>query len=872
MESSSELRLVTPLGDACAGQDGGLAHWPCGTLVVVDANLRVVRAEGPGFACGEIGREGWQGRRLVEVIGARALAAVLPSVQSALAGEEHTVELPAAHDVSSKRVWALPHRDRTGRLDGATVFCSGLLAACSASGEDGDTAQLYRFLVDSATDVVSLRDRNGIYRYVSPSAFALSGYLPEEHIGRAASEFVHPDDRELAGDAHRRLVAGEDLVELDYRVAHRDGRTVWVRTCARAVRDPASGELTEVRTSTHDVSEHRAREAQLRETTAELKRRLRETSAIAELGEHALHELDLEWFLADATAKIADILGVPLCAVLIADGERADWRVSAGTGWRAGTIGRSIGPIAGESWQHGLGPAPVVFGDMPRNLAWRRLLREHGVRDTLGRVLVDRDDRTVGVLAVHTQVPRAFTEHDRTFLIAVAPIVRDAIALHHAEDAARHDALHDVLTGLPNRRLLRDRLEHALTQSVHTGERHALLFLDVDHFKLVNDSLGHDAGDRLLRRLGPHLRAAVRPTDTVARFGGDEFVVLCENVQNEQQAGRIAQSLLNSVNQSFELAGREHVTTVSIGVALTDRTCTPEDVLRDADTAMYRAKERGRGRFEIFDPGMRKRTVARLELEDELRRALSRDELTVHYQPIYPIDAGAPTMVEALVRWQHPDRGLLSPATFVPIAEETNLIVPLGAQVLQLACSQVARWRQDLPQAQQLALSVNVSARQITRPAYINELLRTLAQTGLPPHALCLEITEGVLLQDSAATAETLAKLRDHGIRISLDDFGTGYSSLGYLRRYELDLLKVDRSFVTDLDERIEVRAIVDAIIMMANAFGLDVVAEGVETQEQLQALRELGCANVQGYLLSRPLPALELQSRLGDPTPRAPG
>ncbi len=741
------------------------------------------------------------------------------------------------------------------------------LTPLSADVTAAESEQRYRLLAESATDVVSLRDRDGVYRYISPSATAVTGYPPEYYVGREALEFVHPDDRELVRSANSRLLAGEDVVELDYRAVCRDGSYVWARTAARALRDPVTGELTEVRTSSHDVSEQRAREAELRATSAELKLRLRETAAIAQLGEHALEEPVLDRFLGDATAKVAEILNVPLCAVLIDEGGRGGFRVRAGTGWRPDTVGRPIAPRADpDNWLRELGQAPVALTEVPPDDAWRRLLREHAVVSSMWVAVAERD-QPFGVLAVHTRVHRAFTSHDRTFLVAVANVLRDAIARHRAEDAARHDALHDELTGLPNRRLLTDRLGHALARSARARERHAVLFLDIDQFKLVNDSLGHDAGDRLLRLLGPHLCAAVRPGDTVARFGGDEFVVLCEDVVDEQEAARIARRLTEAVNRSFDLGGREHVASASIGVAVTHGSpCTPEEVLRDADTAMYRAKEGGRGRFELFDGGMRQRTLARLELEDELRRALARHELVVHYQPIHPIGASTPAMVEALVRWQHPDRGLLPPATFISVAEETNLIVPLGDQVLRQACSQVARWRATLPAAEQLALSVNVSARQITRPTFEAEVARILAQTGLPAHALCLEITEGVLLQDSRATAETIANLRGRGIRIVLDDFGTGYSSLSYLRRFALDVLKIDRSFVTGLVERIEDRVIVEAIIMMAHAFALDVTAEGVETPEQLEVLQELGCANAQGYLLARPMPAEDLEALLREP------
>jgi EAL domain-containing protein (putative c-di-GMP-specific phosphodiesterase class I) len=278
---------------------------------------------------------------------------------------------------------------------------------------------------------------------------------------------------------------------------------------------------------------------------------------------------------------------------------------------------------------------------------------------------------------------------------------------------------------------------------------------------------------------------------------------------------------------------------------------------------MYRAKDGGRSRFELFDSGMRQRTLARLELEDELRRALDEKQLAVHYQPIHAIDREIPVLVEALVRWQHPERGMLAPDTFIAVAEETSLIVPLGEQVLRTACTDVARWRAEVPAASDLGLSVNVSARQITRPTFDAEVRRILTETGMPAHALCLEITEGVLLQDSLATAATIAKLRDRGIRMVLDDFGTGYSSLGYLRRLTLDVLKIDCSFVSELETRIEDQVIVKAIVMLAHAFGLDVTAEGVETPEQLQLLREFGIANAQGYLFSRPRPAAEIEACL---------
>ncbi len=864
MKGLWQAEIAAPADNgSCVLYQAALERLPFGVLMIVDTDLRVLVAEGPELARHGIQMASLRGRRLHDVVTAELLEALLPAVQAVLTGEQRTLELQDHDGITTTELMLMPKRDGAGRVDGAFVF-SYNAAAISARASAAESR--YRLLAESATDVISLRDRSGRYRYMSPSVTAVSGRRPEEHIGRQASEFVHPDDRELVEGAHARLLAGAEVDEIEYRVMCRDGSSVWVRTTARALHDPASGEVTGMRASTQDISEQREREAELRATTAELELRLRKTAAIAQLGEHALEEADLDRFLADATASVAAILEVPLCAVLSDDGDDGGLRMRAGAGWRASASEHSIVDHAGvETWLRRLGRAPVVFTDLPSLASWRALLREHGAVSGMWVVLADRQ-RPFGVLAVHSRVQRAFTDVDRMFLVSVANILRDAIARHRAEDAARHDALHDALTGLPNRRLFTDRLGHALARTARTGERHAVMFLDVDRFKLVNDSLGHDAGDRLLCLLGAHVCAAVRPMDTVARFGGDEFVVLCENVRDEHHAADLAQRLVDAVRRRFDLDGREHEASASVGVVVTNGTgCTPQEVMRDADTAMYRAKEGGRARFEMFDLGMRQRTLARLELEDELRRALAGDDLLVHYQPIYAIDAEVPAMVEALVRWQHPKRGLLSPALFIPVAEETNLIVPLGAKILRQACAQVAHWRNTLPAASELAVSVNVSARQIDQPAFIAEVDRALSETGMPAHALHLEITEGVLLQDSSATAETIARLRERGIRIVLDDFGTGYSSLSYLRRFSLDVLKIDRSFVAELDECIENRIIVAAIITMAHALGFDVTAEGIETPEQLQALRELGCAYVQGYLMARPMPPEDIEALLSN-------
>ena len=739
------------------------------------------------------------------------------------------------------------------------------LPASAAPTAVEDSARLYRWLAESATDIVSLRDPDGVYRYVSPSVATLTGHTPADLIGNPAAEYVHPDDLAAVAAAWGRVLSHDVVERVEYRARRRDGSWVWVETDVRALRDGASGQVVQCRTATRDITERRASIEKLRATTAELETRLRQTAAIAQLGELALEEPELDRFLDAAVQSVAEILDVPLCAVLEVDGGApCGLRLRAATAW-----GDHAGPpCAGAPGEAAellgrLARGPLTFDD-PSDAPCAQTLGRQGAGSGVWTLVGERE-RPFAVLAVHARRPRTLASEDTTFLVAVANILRDAIARQRAEEAARHDALHDALTGLPNRALLADRLRQALARSTRTRERLAVLFLDIDHFKLVNDSLGHHVGDSLLCAVAARLSAAVRPSDTVARFGGDEFVVLCDAVEDEDHGSRIACRLVDALTRPFALGDRSHVVSASAGLVVTDGwRHTVEELLRDADTAMYRAKDDRRGGWALFTTSMRERALARLEIEDELRRALANDELVVHYQPIYRVDDGGVAGLEALVRWPHPERGLLLPGTFVPIAEESDLIVSLGTCVLRQACAQFARWRAALPAFSQLALTVNVSARQLARPALVEEVLETLARTGLPGHALVLEITEGALVREAGVAAGTIDTLRAHGIRVALDDFGTGYASLSYLQRFPLDVLKIDRSFMAGLHERIEDRAIVQAIVTMAHALGMDVTAEGVETPEQLQVVRELGSAHVQGFLFSRPLSPEDTVALLG--------
>jgi diguanylate cyclase (GGDEF)-like protein/PAS domain S-box-containing protein len=453
--------------------------------------------------------------------------------------------------------------------------------------------------------------------------------------------------------------------------------------------------------------------------------------------------------------------------------------------------------------------------------------------------------------------------------LRVVGTVQDVTEQKAAEDALAHQALHDALTQLPNRALLLDRLDRALSDSRHTAV--AVVYMDLDRFKWVNDSLSHAAGDELLVAVAQRLSAAIRPTDTLARFGGDEFVLVCEHLDTEQQVLDVVARISQQLELPFILEGREVVVSASMGLALAraDEHTDSESLLRDADTAMYRAKDNGRARCEIFDEGMRLRASERLEVQNELRRALQGDEIVPWYQPVVDLRTGRVVGCEALARWAHPSKGLLLPDAFIPHAEETGAIVALGEAMLTGACRQVAVWNASRPVGEALTLAVNVSARQLSSAQLVDTVCLALAVSGLDARQLCLEVTESVVMEDVDASGAVLGRLRDIGVRTAVDDFGTGYSSLAYLLSLPVDVLKIDRSFVQYLDVADgPAVAIVRAITALADALGLGVLAEGVETSQQLGLLEVLGVRQGQGYLWGRAVPAADATWARWEPRP----
>ena len=435
---------------------------------------------------------------------------------------------------------------------------------------------------------------------------------------------------------------------------------------------------------------------------------------------------------------------------------------------------------------------------------------------------------------------------------------RDVTERKTLEEELARQAFHDSLTGLSNRAVFRDRLEHALDLSVRYERSLAVLLLDLDGFKTVNDSLGHDVGDQLLVAVGARIEKSARSSDTVARLGGDEFVVLLEEDVDEEQALAVATRMLNVLAAPFEVGDREVFIGASIGIALSDGgPVEADDLIRNADTAMYAAKAAGRGRSEIFQPAMHVRALERFEVQAGLRRALGRSEFRLQYQPIVDFATGAVQGVEALIRWMHPTRGLLPPGDFIAAAEETGLIVPMGMWVLDEACRQTAAWRREHARAAGLWVSVNLSTRQLLESDLVVQVAEVLDRNGLDPSALVLEITEGSLLQGVAETIEKLRDLKGLGVRLAIDDFGTGSSSLGHLRQFPIDVLKIDKSFVDEIaTSGSEGPALVRAIVELANTLQLETVAEGIEEIDQLTQLRSAGCVSGQGFLFARPLQA----------------
>ena len=623
---------------------------------------------------------------------------------------------------------------------------------------------------------------------------------------------VVPADREAVSQALREgLEPGREVLELEYRWQDDDGKVRWVHTRARAEHDDY-GQLVRVTGTTADVTHTR------REVSGRL-RAERVLSLTVQASPDAFIGVDDRGLVTDWNPAAEAMFGWFRDEVM---GKRLLERVG-GTG--ANGLAEVLSAMDG----------PGTGGD--------------GTSVRKEVEVVSRDGRH---FPAEVSVVRAEDDGRPFFRL----FVRDLSARKAYETQLVRNALFDPLTSLPNRALLVDRLSSALRRLSRAAGLLAVVFIDVDRFKHINASLGHRAGDDFLAELAHRIRAVLRPSDTVARLGADEFVVLCEALENEREAIALAGRLVAVLVAPFVVEGaahREIYASASVGIALSsDASTDAEGLVRDAGTAMHRAKEQGGGQIEVFDAEARSRSVARFEVESELRRALERGELCVYYQPVVDL-TGRLEKVEALVRWSHPSGRVVLPAEFVPLAEATGLIVQLGDMVLHMACDQVNRWRRQYPALAGLGVAVNISGAQLRSEDAVHNMASIIEGTGLPLSALILELTESLLMDERTGAVSKLTALRSMGVRLAVDDFGTGYSSLLYLRRYPLDMLKIDRSFVAGLVDNPEDATIVDAVVRLGHSFGLQTVAEGVETADQLRLLRGLGCDMGQGHFWPGP-------------------
>jgi diguanylate cyclase (GGDEF)-like protein/PAS domain S-box-containing protein len=697
-------------------------------------------------------------------------------------------------------------------IDHAVV--SGIVINCHDVTERKQTEEALRGLskaVETSQLGVTITDMDRKILYVNPAEARMHGYTVQELIGQDVRIFA-PVELWKPTEVH-------DLKSLrrESRNICKDGRVFPVQLISDIVTD-GSGKFIGIVTACEDITERKRMEEALRESE--------ERFALAARG---TNEGLWDWNL-----KTEEI-------------------------------------FLSERWKSMLGFQPREIGSNPEE--W--FLRVHPEdRDRLkAEIEAHLKGQTDSFESEHRMqhkdgsyrwmLARGIAVHDKEDTpYRMAGSQTDITSRKIAEEQLLHDAFHDALTGLPNRALFLDRLKTALERTKRRESyTFAVLFLDLDRFKVVNDSLGHLVGDELLISVSKRLIGCLRPGDSVARLGGDEFALLLDDINNVVGAVRVANRIQNELKLAFRLKGHEIFTSASIGIALSSSGYNePEEVLRDADTAMYRAKNLGRARHELFDSGMRNRAVKLMQVETDLRWAVNRHEFVPFYQPIVRLDTGRITGFEALLRWNHPDQGLLLPIDFVPVAEETGLIVPIGRQILRQACQQMKVWQNQFPPFD-FSLSVNLSVKQFLQPGLIESLKEILHETEFDPAKLILEITESVLMENSEFAKSILLQLKQMKIQLHLDDFGTGFSSLSYLHRFPIDCLKIDYSFISGISSDHENTEIVRAIVSLARNLGLGVIAEGIETSEELAQLQSLGCGYGQGFFFSKAIHADSLSA-----------
>lgn len=691
---------------------------------------------------------------------------------------------------------------------------SQVVALDAVSTELRQSDERHRSVVNSLNEVVFQTDLQTRWTFLNDAWIEVSGYTITESLGRPAGELVHPEDRPEVMRYFASLMDGQnEAIRHEARGIDRQGNVKWVEFYVRLLRND-EGEVTGTTGALMDVTERRSAEIALRDAEKRYRTLVEQIPVVP-----YMDLTDEERSNQYVSTRIQELLGYT----------PEEWG-------RPGTWASLVHPedkdrVAGERARSNYDRLPFI--------AEYRMRHKNGhyvwVRDEAVFVVSDDDTETIW-----------------------QGVFMDITHRKVLEDQLVHQAFHDPLTGLANRALFSDRVQHALSHR-HRQTPLAVLFIDLDDFKTVNDSLGHATGDQLLKSVASRLEGALRLSDTAARLGGDEFAILVEDLDDGDSASQVADRVIEAIDRPFQLQGREISIRPSIGIAVTeDRRAGVDELLRNADLAMYIAKRGGKNRYAMYEPGMHVAALGRLQMKADLGRAIDEARLVVHYQPIVQLSSSRILGCEALVRWNHPTRGLVPPAEFIPVAEETGVINLLGKWVIREACEQMSRWR--IGGIGSLHMTVNLSGRQLHDPALVADVARSLRETGIEPRLLTLEITESALMTDIGASIEMLHALKQLGVRLAIDDFGTGYSSLSYLQRFPLDVLKIDRSFVNGMEQGEEEAALAQAVVRLGQTLRLETIAEGIEIEEQRTALISSGCLLGQGYLFSRPVegPAME--------------
>lgn len=717
----------------------------------------------------------------------------------------------------------------TGEVMGVCLTALNVHDRQQAVAAKAKSEARFRSLVQYSSDAIAVVSAEGTITYQSPSVERILGYEAGALLRKNALDFIHPQERKLVLEKFfKALKQPGEVVKIEFRFRHCSGN--WVYLDAVGSNWSHEPSINGFVLNCRDVTERKQQEEKLR---------LLERAISASSDGIVISEAKAHTPLVYVNPSFEQITGYTAAEVL----------------------GRNCSFLQG----------------VDKNQPELEKLRD-AIDQGTDCTVVLRNYRKNGSL-FWNELRLSPVENDQGKITHYIGVQTDITQRKAAEEQLIHQAYHDSLTGLPNRALLMERLREAGIQSKRQPDYlFSVLFIDLDRFKLVNDSLGHAVGDMLLIVIALRLEACLRPGDTLARLGGDHFVILSENIKTPDDATALAESIHRQLQPPFCLQGHELFITASIGIALSASDCSrPADLLRDADIAMYRAKQAGKGRHALFDTAMRDRVVALLHLENDLRRAVYELENGISnpfflvYQPIISLSSGTLVGFEALVRWQHPERGLISPTEFIPVAEESGLIVPLGKWILQEACRQLHQWQSENPSFNALTCSVNLSGKQFLQPDLLEMIDSILTATGLNSQSLKLEITESILMENTETAIATLSQLRRRHIRLGLDDFGTGYSSLSYLHQFPCDTLKIDRSFVKSLGSDPTHQKIVRAIVTLAHALEMDVTAEGIETTNQVEQLANLGCEFAQGYFFSPPVSAIVATSLVSSTEPSCP-